>query len=516
MEPSPAARQQQSRHSTKSNVHVPKTSNKPPNSAEEVSAAMREMDRRHGTSFESWIKNEKNIGYLCTFKRSLFEEFSKKDPQRLIHALNWITSDWSTASTAELILKLFYHLRIDSPEFCRILAGVTQHWSLEDLCSLLHILLIGESCHVVVAFIRFFTDQDGACQRLSGMEISIDKVWSTTERVALFRDLASGLIWKDEFLQSFLIDYTRTCVEDPVKQRGLMLTIYRDFEDRQALLSLNRFSRRVARLGRRMDETSNTINAAELDSADTTLTELDNEQKYSIDTDTNGLRRLSIETRRLDEFDSDEDSLYQSSVDEGDQFDADDDDALDSIDRVDQIIYEIVHSEDSGHHSNIVAAEEDLASISIGETPGLIEIPGERVESVSNATEQLNITPRVHGQSSSVASVEQDRQQSHDSSRHSSNHSETDSNEHLASISSHTHSQSQSTSHYKRSATSTTQRHGDYMDRVEMATSLFELIQTEIELLNLQKRLQQHAHDDSLFESVIESLMKRIDSKMDI
>ena len=67
------------------------------------------MDKRHGSSFESWIRDERNRGYLCSVKKHLFEEYIGDESVGAVgvgRAIGWFSDGWGVGSVAEVVLKL--------------------------------------------------------------------------------------------------------------------------------------------------------------------------------------------------------------------------------------------------------------------------------------------------------------------------------------------------------------------------------------------------------------------------
>ncbi|KAL2919515.1 hypothetical protein HK105_201162 [Polyrhizophydium stewartii] len=221
----------------------------PPDSVADVGRNMRLMDKTQGTAFEAWVRSEKNIAYICSFKRWLFDDALAHDPQRLVYVLKWMMDGWSVASCAELILKLFYSLRIESPDFGRLLAALTDDWPVGETADLVNVLLVGESAHTAVALIRHMTNQGGAGERLSGIKVQVDRAWTTSERVELVKQISEELRWRHSYLQSFLMDYAASCITDTVRQRALVMTVCQEFEELQAIASFSRIVRSASGLG---------------------------------------------------------------------------------------------------------------------------------------------------------------------------------------------------------------------------------------------------------------------------
>lgn len=89
---------------------VPSTVKSPvaPKSVKELEYVMTEMDRINGTSFKQWVLSEENIGYICTFKREIFENNWETNPSGVFTVLQWLSEGWKTPSVAEFLLKMFY------------------------------------------------------------------------------------------------------------------------------------------------------------------------------------------------------------------------------------------------------------------------------------------------------------------------------------------------------------------------------------------------------------------------
>ncbi|KAL5039974.1 hypothetical protein RTP6_007060 [Batrachochytrium dendrobatidis] len=207
-------------HQKKSSCVSPVQSPSPPNSVQEVANSVQSMDKRFGTTFESWIKSEKNISYICTFKRSLFDRYIKTDPQQTIYALKWMIEGWSIASVSEVVLKLYYAMKIDSPEFGRIVGAVVDEWNIPEII--------------------------GQTSIKSTLNVSVKRDWRSSDRVQLVREVATTLRWKTTFLQSFLACYVSQCISDSDRQKGIMDSVIQEFDDLQAIATFNQFARQLA------------------------------------------------------------------------------------------------------------------------------------------------------------------------------------------------------------------------------------------------------------------------------
>ncbi|KAJ3121328.1 hypothetical protein HK100_012432 [Physocladia obscura] len=217
---------------SKNAAHIPAALVKKPQSAGDVDAAMKEMDEKHSTSFYSWIKSESNIGYVTTYKRSLFDSAMKQDPQTLVFVLQWLTAGWSVASTAEIFLKLFYSYRIESRKFAHLLAGVTSTWTQSQTEDIVNVLLIGENAVAAAQFMRYFTEGTGAVSRVKDAEtasgvISLKK-WKNADAVQLVRATALILRWNDVFI---VIEIASLLFKEPFKKSTIIGSIYEMYEN---------------------------------------------------------------------------------------------------------------------------------------------------------------------------------------------------------------------------------------------------------------------------------------------
>lgn len=111
--------------------HVPSTMLPPaarPRNVKELNDEMERMDKVNGTSFKGWILDESNIGYVCTFKRHLWENNWETHPESVFISLQFLSSygDWKVPSVAELILKMFHHWGVDSPRFGALVNGLVR------------------------------------------------------------------------------------------------------------------------------------------------------------------------------------------------------------------------------------------------------------------------------------------------------------------------------------------------------------------------------------------------------
>ncbi|KAJ3031097.1 UNVERIFIED_CONTAM: hypothetical protein HDU68_006476 [Siphonaria sp. JEL0065] len=183
--------------------YVPNTILKKPKSVEDIEKAMKEMDRIHETTFYSWIKSEKNIGYIATYKRDLFDRCMSEDPYTLSLVLQWLTSEWTVASVAELLLKLFYSYKIESRKFTHLLAAVAKNWPHSQKEDIVNVLLIGETPVSTAKFIKHFTEGNNLIDK--SLKDAHLQAWGKEEIVELVRSVAQILRWNDVFMKSSVV-----------------------------------------------------------------------------------------------------------------------------------------------------------------------------------------------------------------------------------------------------------------------------------------------------------------------
>lgn len=175
-----------------------------PRNVKEIEAALSAMDKKNGTSFKSWIRDSENLSYLCSFKKDLFEEYYKVDPQYVINALSWLTKDWSLSSISELLLKLFYSSDgMESEKFLLVVKGLTQDWERLRKVELVNVLLIGETASISGKF----------CSRYVGG-------WDSMNDIRFFlEELFVCLRWKEDFLFEFLTNFVTDLRSSQLKGR---------------------------------------------------------------------------------------------------------------------------------------------------------------------------------------------------------------------------------------------------------------------------------------------------------
>ena len=213
-----------------------------PKSMEQVDLVMKQMDKQFNTSFESWVRSDKNITYLCTFKRPLIDEFMAQSPQKVMNALKWMSQDWSVASVAELILKLFYNLNIQSPEFATVVACLTEDWEIDSVSELVNVLLIGEDAVASSGFIRHFTAHSNDAKTL---RFSSKRMWTVTDRVDLVFNIAGALQWKHAFFHLFLKEYANKSINSHQRRQIILETIEEQMDCIRFEEVMSRFSGRL-------------------------------------------------------------------------------------------------------------------------------------------------------------------------------------------------------------------------------------------------------------------------------
>lgn len=213
-------------------VKLPQPSHLPRN-AQEVGLIVQQMDKLHKTNFESWVKSPSNASYICTFKKGIIDEYFTLHPHQVIYALEWMTQEWSTVSTAELILKLFYHYRPNSIEFSRLVLGITSQWDMEEICDLVSILLIGESQSSIVGFLNYFMG-------LRDVGDFPHRDWTPSERIELLQSLARMFQWDHIQLEELCLEFVHTLLHDPIRQRAIALMLINEFREWESENSLER------------------------------------------------------------------------------------------------------------------------------------------------------------------------------------------------------------------------------------------------------------------------------------
>ncbi|KAI9209730.1 uncharacterized protein BJ171DRAFT_608998 [Polychytrium aggregatum] len=188
----------------------------PPQTADDVEHIMSEMDRLYGTTFKDWIKSEKNVAYLCTYKGHFFKDHSPA----LYPVLRWITHDWSVAAVAEFVIKLYYNLKLESPQFVAIVASIVGHWSLEKTTDLINIVMIGESAEKCAAFT---------------WRLSRSLRWSLDEQSSVLRSMVKTLSWKQTFTRSFLIRYAECNIDNSTQRCRMIFHIGEEFQSMKPL-----------------------------------------------------------------------------------------------------------------------------------------------------------------------------------------------------------------------------------------------------------------------------------------
>jgi len=179
-----------------------------PSTVQDIEDAIRSMDKRFKTSFYRWIRSEENIAYMCTTHASLFEEYWKTDPTLVIRALKWLTQDWSIPGTAELVIKLFYHWKIDSSKFIFLIAATFDHWPLKRLISLLNVLLIGDPPKVVARFLfQFYQLKKSKEMRFESTVHVQQEPWTQSTYYEFMKALSTQARWTVRFYDLFMSEY---------------------------------------------------------------------------------------------------------------------------------------------------------------------------------------------------------------------------------------------------------------------------------------------------------------------
>lgn len=104
-----------------------------PTSMDEIDQVMSEMDGIYKTNFSDWIRDESNLSYICTIKRPVFMKEFRSNPKLGMHAIRWITDNWSLTSVVEFVLKMFPFMTIDSSEFADLVSDLTNEWPIDRI-----------------------------------------------------------------------------------------------------------------------------------------------------------------------------------------------------------------------------------------------------------------------------------------------------------------------------------------------------------------------------------------------
>ncbi|KAI8617556.1 hypothetical protein BC830DRAFT_1166922 [Chytriomyces sp. MP71] len=215
------------RSNPSSKLHIPAAkSTVRPTSVADVDEAMKEMDRIHETTFKAWIQSEANIGYVCTYKRALFDRYMKEDRQTLALVLRWMSLDWSMASFAEMMLKLFYKHKVESRKFTHLLAAVAADWSPEKKAEAANVLLIGETATSTAKFVKHYLEgfKD---EKMDAIQV---KIATKEEILALVTTVATLLRWNDVFMMDFITEYASLLFTDPVQRAVTIVKVLQRFE----------------------------------------------------------------------------------------------------------------------------------------------------------------------------------------------------------------------------------------------------------------------------------------------
>ncbi|KAJ3040109.1 hypothetical protein HDV00_011433 [Rhizophlyctis rosea] len=200
----------------------------PPPSAVAVGEVIASMDKRYKTAFESWITDEAHRGYVCSIKKSVFEEYWRESavgPVGVGRAIKWMSEGWTVGGVAELVLKLFYGtVPIESPAFARLCATLMDGWEDSRKSEFIAIVITGEKAELVAKFIWHLVSVGddwslGDAERMSNSDCL--EGWKKEGVIALVREIADGLRWTTSFLIDFLMEYVLLAVRDLTQQRQL-------------------------------------------------------------------------------------------------------------------------------------------------------------------------------------------------------------------------------------------------------------------------------------------------------
>lgn len=226
--------------------YIPSTMNvqvQRPKNADELNKTMEDMDKINGTTFRNWILSEENIGYVCTFKRHLWENNWEESPESVIVVMQFLVKygKWSVPSTAECILKMFIHFGIDSPRFGAIVNGIVKGlnspdslepsqrqedgWTKREISDLVYILLIDNTPKECATFLRHLSSRytltkgwNGVSDPMEG-DASNTKSWSRQEILDVFQGVSHRAQWTEAFRRELLLEYSTLAISDAKKRR---------------------------------------------------------------------------------------------------------------------------------------------------------------------------------------------------------------------------------------------------------------------------------------------------------
>jgi hypothetical protein len=188
----------------------------------DVEEAMSRMDKIYGTSFYEWLKNEHHLDQIAFHCKRILEAY---DEVSLGRGLAWLTKDWNTNKTAELLIKMFYHWGMSNPRFARVVSSMLEMSENKDKAKdIILTLVIGEEANVAATFIH-----------------SLTQTWETKKTMKIVEMLATRLEWSMDFFQSFLITFTN-CMHVENKDENftnatikLVKTYFKGFKIKQGM-----------------------------------------------------------------------------------------------------------------------------------------------------------------------------------------------------------------------------------------------------------------------------------------
>jgi hypothetical protein len=223
--------------------HIPSTllqKQSPPRTYAQLNESMDAMDKSNSTSFKDWILSEENIGYVCTFKRHLWEENWETNPCSVIIVMQFLHSKggWSSPSMAEMMLKMFLHWGVDSPRFGALLNGIVrgitlpeeeedkpdESWEKRQIYDLVYIILIDNSAKEAAKFLRHLTTKYTLTKGFNGTSDPLEndapetKQWSRKQIIDLFKGVSYRRQWTESFRRELLVEFVQLVISDKQKQ----------------------------------------------------------------------------------------------------------------------------------------------------------------------------------------------------------------------------------------------------------------------------------------------------------
>jgi hypothetical protein len=223
----------------------------PPRTCAQLDESMDAMDKLNSTSFKNWILSEENIGYICTFKRHLWEQNWETNPCSVIIVMQFLSNKggWSSPSTAEMLIKMFLHWKVDSPRFGALINGLVrglelpeddeskadESWTKRQIYDLVYIVLIDNSPKEAAALIKHLTTGYKLTKGFNGTSDPLEtdapctKSWTRSEILDLFKGISHRRQWSETFRRELLVEFVMLSIADEQRQEEFKYDIHVKF-----------------------------------------------------------------------------------------------------------------------------------------------------------------------------------------------------------------------------------------------------------------------------------------------